>query len=76
MTAWRCAGADELLQYAYQIALNGSRLGFYEPFRQQINKAVGYGSNEVVGWTSITAGASSGIVGGTFERFSLLPLPN
>ena len=57
-------------QYTYQIALNGSRLGFYEPLRQQINKLAGYSSTDVVAWTSIGAGASSGIVGGT-----LLPRP-
>lgn len=52
-------------QYTYQIALNGSRLGFFEPLRQNINALVGYQRHEIHGWTSIAAGASSGVVGGT-----------
>lgn len=51
-------------QYCYQFALNGSRLGFYEPLRLNINSLVGYRSDEVIAWTSITAGATSGIIGG------------
>lgn len=65
---------SRVLQYTYQIALNGSRLGFYEPLRQQINKLAGYSSTDVVAWTSIGAGASSGIVGGASpQQLSLLP---
>ncbi|GAA5951021.1 hypothetical protein JCM8115_005033 [Rhodotorula mucilaginosa] len=50
--------------YAYQFVLNGSRLGFYEPFRHTLNSLAGYGDpNTVRVWSSITAGASSGVVG-------------
>ncbi|KPV76372.1 uncharacterized protein RHOBADRAFT_25431 [Rhodotorula graminis WP1] len=49
--------------YAYQIALNGSRLGFFEPFRHAINSLAGYDKRETHAWTSIMAGASSGVVG-------------
>ncbi|GAA6062640.1 hypothetical protein JCM10212_003452 [Sporobolomyces blumeae] len=49
--------------YTYQIALNGSRLGFYEPFRVGINKLAGYDKSQTKAWTSLMAGASSGVVG-------------
>ncbi|KAF7347584.1 hypothetical protein MVEN_01515100 [Mycena venus] len=49
--------------YAYQILLNGSRLGFYEPFRRNINKLFGRRPDEQLGATAIIAGASSGAVG-------------
>ncbi|KAJ7897179.1 mitochondrial carrier domain-containing protein [Mycena olivaceomarginata] len=49
--------------YAYQILLNGSRLGFYEPFRRNINKLIGRTPDEQLGATAIIAGASSGAVG-------------
>ncbi|GAA5903439.1 uncharacterized protein JCM6883_005004 [Sporobolomyces salmoneus] len=49
--------------YTYQIALNGSRLGFYEPFRHAINSLAGYEKNQTKAWTSIAAGASSGVAG-------------
>ncbi|GAA5954549.1 hypothetical protein JCM21900_005985 [Sporobolomyces salmonicolor] len=49
--------------YTYQIALNGSRLGFYEPMRRVINSLAGNDKNEVKAWSSIAAGASSGVVG-------------
>ncbi|KAJ7269427.1 oxaloacetate carrier [Mycena haematopus] len=49
--------------YAYQILLNGSRLGFYEPFRRNINKLVGRRPEEQIGATAVIAGASSGAVG-------------
>ncbi|KAK4705612.1 hypothetical protein P7C70_g581, partial [Phenoliferia sp. Uapishka_3] len=48
------------------VALNGSRLGFYEPIRRNINKAVGYGAHETRAWTSVSAGASSGVIGAIF----------
>lgn len=55
-------------QYAYQFVLNGSRLGFYEPFRHTLNSLAGYGDpNTVRVWSSITAGASSGVVGGALQ---------
>ncbi|KAF9479443.1 oxaloacetate carrier [Pholiota conissans] len=49
--------------YAYQILLNGSRLGFYEPFRRGINKFIGRPADEQITFTSVLAGASSGAVG-------------
>ncbi|GAA5881522.1 hypothetical protein JCM16303_005689 [Sporobolomyces ruberrimus] len=49
--------------YTYQIALNGSRLGFYEPFRHALNTLAGNDKNQVKVWSSIAAGASSGVVG-------------
>ncbi|TFY81527.1 hypothetical protein EWM64_g2489 [Hericium alpestre] len=49
--------------YVYQILLNGSRLGFYEPFRQSLNRAVGLSPNGQYGVTSIAAGAASGVIG-------------
>ncbi|GAA5967350.1 hypothetical protein JCM11641_000521 [Rhodosporidiobolus odoratus] len=52
--------------YTYQIALNGSRLGFYEPLRHSINGLFGYEKHEVKAWTSLAAGASSGVVGAIF----------
>ncbi|KAJ3922195.1 mitochondrial carrier domain-containing protein [Lentinula edodes] len=45
------------------ILLNGSRLGFYEPFRRGINELVGRSSEEQIPITSVLAGASSGAVG-------------
>ncbi|KAL0951613.1 hypothetical protein HGRIS_008294 [Hohenbuehelia grisea] len=49
--------------YVYQFLLNGSRLGFYEPFRRNINKFVGRDVAEQIPITSVIAGASSGAVG-------------
>ncbi|KAF7307169.1 hypothetical protein MIND_00510500 [Mycena indigotica] len=49
--------------YVYQILLNGSRLGFYEPFRRNINRFVGRRPEEQLPLTAIIAGASSGAVG-------------
>ncbi|THH29055.1 hypothetical protein EUX98_g5130 [Antrodiella citrinella] len=49
--------------YSYQILLNGSRLGFYEPFRLSINKAFGFSPTDQLPATSIAAGAASGAVG-------------
>ncbi|KAJ3721777.1 mitochondrial carrier [Lentinula raphanica] len=45
------------------ILLNGSRLGFYEPFRRGINELVGRRPEEQIPLTSVLAGASSGAVG-------------
>lgn len=50
--------------YIYQILLNGSRLGFYEPFRTSYNKLTGRRKEEVWALGSLAAGASSGVVGG------------
>jgi solute carrier family 25, member 34/35 len=49
--------------YIYQVLLNGSRLGFYEPFRKAINRAVGKDVKDVWGPGALLAGASSGVVG-------------
>ncbi|KAJ7610775.1 mitochondrial carrier domain-containing protein [Roridomyces roridus] len=49
--------------YAYQILLNGSRLGFYEPFRRSFNKFIGRRPDEMLPSTAIIAGATSGAVG-------------
>ncbi|KZT30777.1 mitochondrial carrier [Neolentinus lepideus HHB14362 ss-1] len=49
--------------YAYQILLNGSRLGFYEPFRHTINRVIGRSPTEQIPITSVVAGAASGAVG-------------
>ncbi|KAJ7459151.1 mitochondrial carrier domain-containing protein [Mycena galericulata] len=49
--------------YAYQILLNGSRLGFYEPFRRNFNKFIGRSPDEQLPATAIIAGATSGAVG-------------
>ncbi|KAI0046623.1 oxaloacetate carrier [Auriscalpium vulgare] len=49
--------------YAYQILLNGSRLGFYEPFRKSINQAAGLDTAVQHPVTSVIAGAASGAVG-------------
>ncbi|KAI5450081.1 Mitochondrial oxaloacetate carrier protein [Naganishia albida] len=51
--------------YAYQILLNGSRLGFYEPIRKRLNRLAGYGASDQLAWSSVTAGAGSGIIGAT-----------
>ncbi|KZT43856.1 mitochondrial carrier [Sistotremastrum suecicum HHB10207 ss-3] len=49
--------------YIYQILLNGSRLGFYEPFRGFFNRILGNPVKEQVVLTSVAAGAVSGAVG-------------
>ncbi|BFZ59467.1 Mitochondrial oxaloacetate carrier protein [Saitoella coloradoensis] len=51
--------------YVYQIALNGCRLGFYEPIRRGTNKIV-YGDVDHPGSvaTAVWAGAFSGVLGG------------
>lgn len=50
--------------YIYQVLLNGSRLGFYEPFRKAISNAVGRNPEEQWAAGALMAGASSGVVGG------------
>ncbi|KDQ63237.1 hypothetical protein JAAARDRAFT_29258 [Jaapia argillacea MUCL 33604] len=52
--------------YAYQILLNGSRLGFYEPFRRTLNSFIGRSPTDQLPATSIIAGAASGAVGASF----------
>ncbi|XP_006454145.1 hypothetical protein AGABI2DRAFT_113903 [Agaricus bisporus var. bisporus H97] len=65
---WRNEGIRGLQRglppaYAYQILLNGSRLGFYEPFRKSFNRFLGWNPEEVIPLTSVLAGAVSGAVG-------------
>ncbi|KAK0527892.1 Mitochondrial oxaloacetate carrier protein [Tilletia horrida] len=52
--------------YIYQILLNGSRLGFYEPFRAGFNSLAGKRPDEVWAAGALMAGASSGVVGAMF----------
>jgi len=52
--------------YAYQMLLNGCRLGFYEPIRRRANQLVGLGPKEQNPGTSVFAGAASGVVGAIF----------
>lgn len=49
--------------YIYQVLLNGSRLGFYEPFRLGFNRLSGRSKDQVWALGSLAAGASSGVVG-------------
>ncbi|GAA96845.1 uncharacterized protein L969DRAFT_478866 [Mixia osmundae IAM 14324] len=49
--------------YAYQIMLNGSRLGFYEPIRRRINRIAGRQTDAQTILGNLTAGALSGVVG-------------
>jgi solute carrier family 25 protein 34/35 len=49
--------------YAYQILLNGSRLGFYEPIRKATNRLIGSNATEQIPVTSVFAGAASGVIG-------------
>ncbi|KAJ9473902.1 Mitochondrial oxaloacetate transport protein [Pseudozyma hubeiensis] len=46
--------------YVYQVLLNGSRLGFYEPLRKAINRAAGKRPEEQWAAGAFAAGASSG----------------
>ncbi|KAK0556437.1 Mitochondrial oxaloacetate carrier protein [Tilletia horrida] len=52
--------------YIYQVLLNGSRLGFYEPFRVGFNSLAGKQPDEVWAAGALLAGASSGVVGAMF----------
>ncbi|RXK41945.1 solute carrier family 25, member 34/35 [Tremella mesenterica] len=49
--------------YGYQILLNGSRLGFYEPIRRMLNTAIGRDPAEGLISTALTAGALTGCIG-------------
>ncbi|KAH6917043.1 oxaloacetate carrier [Coprinopsis sp. MPI-PUGE-AT-0042] len=49
--------------YVYQILLNGSRLGFYEPIRGATNNLFGWSPKDQVPLTSVLAGAASGAIG-------------
>ena len=50
--------------YGYQILLNGSRLGFYEPIRKLLNRIVGLKPTDGNVGTALTAGALTGCIGG------------
>lgn len=65
---WRNEGMRGLQRglgpaYIYQTLLNGSRLGFYEPFRRAINRSIGRSGTDQIPWTSVVAGAASGMIG-------------
>lgn len=49
--------------YVYQTALNGCRLGFYEPVRRQLNGLFGIPLEKNVTSTSVGAGIVSGMMG-------------
>ncbi|TIA89691.1 hypothetical protein E3P99_01933 [Wallemia hederae] len=49
--------------YVYQTALNGCRLGFYEPVRRQLNAWAGLPAEKNVTTTSVGAGIASGMMG-------------
>jgi solute carrier family 25 protein 34/35 len=50
-----------------QVLLNGSRLGFYEPIRTGLNRAIGRRPDEGLISTALTAGAMTGCIGGESE---------
>ncbi|RPD82273.1 mitochondrial carrier [Lentinus tigrinus ALCF2SS1-7] len=52
--------------YVYQILMNGSRLGFYEPIRTRVNTLVGANPADQIPLTSLFSGAVSGIIGASF----------
>ena len=54
---------EGLLQYIYQMILNGCRLGFYEPLRKGVTTAIFKDSTVQSLGVNIVAGASSGILG-------------
>lgn len=65
---WRNEGIRGLQRglgpaYVYQMLLNGSRLGLYEPFRRTINCIIGRPVTDQIPLTSVTAGAVSGALG-------------
>lgn len=49
--------------YIYQIMLNGSRLGFYDPLRKTYNRLLGHADGAQVFPINVAAGASSGVIG-------------
>lgn len=49
--------------YIYQIMLNGCRLGFYEPFRKTLTKAIYKDASVQSLGINVFCGASSGIIG-------------
>lgn len=55
-----------ILQYIYQVLLNGCRLGFYEPLRQGATTAVYKDPNFQSLGINVFAGAASGVIGAAF----------
>lgn len=51
--------------YAYQIAMNGARLGLYEPFRKFFNSTFKVPMSEQNLLINMLAGATTGVVGAT-----------
>ncbi|KDQ15627.1 hypothetical protein BOTBODRAFT_31517 [Botryobasidium botryosum FD-172 SS1] len=51
------------IAYAYQMVVNGSRLGFYEGLRKNFNQALGVDPQVQLTATSMGAGAMSGVIG-------------
>ncbi|CDZ96261.1 oxaloacetate carrier [Phaffia rhodozyma] len=49
--------------YGYQVLLNGSRLGFYEPIRRSAMKLVGKSPDDQNFAVAVAAGAGSGCIG-------------
>lgn len=49
--------------YIYQVAMNGTRLGSYEPFKRTLTRIFGYQPNQHVGWINVVAGSSAGVLG-------------
>ncbi|KAI0640898.1 oxaloacetate carrier [Trametes meyenii] len=49
--------------YFYQVLLNGSRLGFYEPSRRALNRLLGYSPTQQSTITSMSAGSISTVLG-------------
>lgn len=49
----------------YQVAMNGARLGTYEPLRQTFNSLMGLRPDETYASTALLAGATSGAIGAT-----------
>jgi solute carrier family 25 protein 34/35 len=69
LKTWRNEGIKGIQRgllpaYGYQILLNGSRLGFYEPMRRLLNRVVGLDPSKVYASTAVTAGAATGCIGG------------
>lgn len=65
---WRHEGVKGLQRglmpaYGYQILLNGSRLGFYDPIRRTLNRAIGRDPDVVLASTALLAGALTGCIG-------------
>lgn len=57
-----------IVQYGYQILLNGSRLGFYDPIRKTINSTLGVDPEKGNAVTALASGALTGCIGGELLR--------